>query len=64
MVRVMQNQVRVLTCPSNALELPEMQLVRREVGTKSLTLAMLDGLEDDVCFMDVDLLFGALSGWR
>jgi hypothetical protein len=27
-------------------------------------VAAIDGLEDDVCLMDVDFLFGALSGWR
>jgi hypothetical protein len=27
-------------------------------------IAAIDGLEDDVCLMDVDFLFGALSGWR
>jgi hypothetical protein len=25
--------------------------------------AAIDGLEDDVCLMDVDFLLGALSGW-
>jgi hypothetical protein len=27
-------------------------------------VAAIDGLEDDVCLMDVDFLFGTLSGWR
>jgi hypothetical protein len=27
-------------------------------------VAAIDGLKDDVCLMDVDFLFGALSGWR
>jgi hypothetical protein len=27
-------------------------------------VAGIDGLEDDVCLMDVDFLLGALSGWR
>jgi hypothetical protein len=27
-------------------------------------VAAIDGLEDDVCLMDVDVLLGALSGWK
>jgi hypothetical protein len=27
-------------------------------------VAVIDGLEDDVCLMDVDFLLGALLGWR